>query len=290
MQIRCPNCQSIFDAPDMYIGKKVKCLKCNYPFIANKPEDNQQGTQGKDTRIFALKSKTTTMPSSDVFLQFVFGFAKVISIIIVAFCFVSLIVCIIALFSVHPKEVQVPIGLSVPSFSENLKQINTQISQQISKNSSEDSRKPDSLGQSTEIVYKINDLCKKYGLLNRDTLLNWVSELNVQHRTIFLNGLEKYLSDAEEYSRNYKAPFDCAFCAISYHKDFLNAVQAYDNNVESSLIYNKLEKEKANTIRKLILIAIACSLGFLLAFLILPLLIQIERNTRVILTNKQHSN
>lgn len=43
MKIKCPQCQKVFNAPDTYIGKKVKCLKCNHSFIVNPPIDKQQG-------------------------------------------------------------------------------------------------------------------------------------------------------------------------------------------------------------------------------------------------------
>lgn len=50
MKIKCPQCQKVFNAPDTYIGKKVKCLKCNHSFIVNSPIDKQQGKFG--TRLF----------------------------------------------------------------------------------------------------------------------------------------------------------------------------------------------------------------------------------------------
>lgn len=34
MKIQCPSCNAIFDAPNNYMGKKVKCPKCKNPFEA----------------------------------------------------------------------------------------------------------------------------------------------------------------------------------------------------------------------------------------------------------------
>lgn len=34
MNTQCPNCQRIFDIPEPYISREIKCEKCHKPFIA----------------------------------------------------------------------------------------------------------------------------------------------------------------------------------------------------------------------------------------------------------------
>lgn len=34
MNTQCPNCQRIFDIPEPYIGREIKCEKCHKSFIA----------------------------------------------------------------------------------------------------------------------------------------------------------------------------------------------------------------------------------------------------------------
>jgi predicted Zn finger-like uncharacterized protein len=35
MKVNCPQCQKVFDIPDHYIGKTVKCLNCGHSFVAS---------------------------------------------------------------------------------------------------------------------------------------------------------------------------------------------------------------------------------------------------------------
>jgi uncharacterized paraquat-inducible protein A len=35
MKVQCPQCVITFDVPDIYVGKTVKCLKCNQSFTAS---------------------------------------------------------------------------------------------------------------------------------------------------------------------------------------------------------------------------------------------------------------
>jgi DNA-directed RNA polymerase subunit M/transcription elongation factor TFIIS len=288
MKIKCPQCQKVFNAPDTYIGKKVKCLKCNHSFIVNSLIDKQQGIQentAKDRSLINLKTTTT----SDKILRLAFRFAKGISASIVAICFINLIGCVIALFVVQPKKVPVRQQLSLPDFSEFKQQVENQRTQQTTQNASEYTQRSVPPSQSIEGQFgeQLNDIDIKYGL-NRQILIRWLVELQNQNRTLFLSGLKTFLADAQEYySKGQKqSAFTYANFADYYHEAFGQAEQQYEADIASALAHNKSEMERINTIRKLILMSLAGSIGCLLAFLILPLLIQIERNTRVLLAEK----
>jgi len=44
MKVQCPQCITTFDVPDIYVGKTVKCSKCDYSFLAsNKNIYNESG-------------------------------------------------------------------------------------------------------------------------------------------------------------------------------------------------------------------------------------------------------
>jgi hypothetical protein len=286
MKIKCPQCQQVFDTPDIYIGKKVKCLKCNHSFIVNSPIDKQQGIQenaAKERHPINLKTPTI----SDRVLRLAFRFAKGISAIIVALCFINLIVCVIALFVVQPKKIPVPHQLSLPDFSEFKQQVENQRPQQTTQSASDYAQQSVFPSQSIEGQFgkQLDDLCTKYGL-ERQTLINWLVELQNQNRALFLSGLNTFLADAEDYKLKNQSAFTYANFADYYHKAFGQAVQQYEADIASALAHNQSEIERIDTIRKLMLMSFAGSIGCLLAFLILPLLIQIERNTRVLLAEK----
>ena len=286
IKTKCPWCQQVFNVPDTYIGRKVKCFKCNHSFIANSPIDKQQSVQentAKDLSLINLKTTTT----SDEILRLAFRFAKGISVIIVALCFFTLIGCVIALFVVQPKKVPVPQQLSLPNISEFKQQVEKRKTQQTTQNDTKNNQQPVSPSKSIEGQFgkQLDDLCTEY-TLNRQALIRWLVELQNQNRTLFLSGLKTFMADAREYILQSKDVFTYADFANYYHEAFGEAEQQYETDIASALAYNHSEISRIDTIRKLILMSLAGSIGCLLAFLILPLLIQIELNTRALLKEK----
>ncbi len=55
MKIKCPHCGKTFDCPEEYVGKKVKCLKCQERFVVETNQPLIIEHQSKDAEGFEKK-------------------------------------------------------------------------------------------------------------------------------------------------------------------------------------------------------------------------------------------
>ncbi len=61
MKVQCPQCIITFDVPDIYVGKTVKCSKCNQSFLAsgkNIYDENSLSKLSKDFWTFRVMLTT----------------------------------------------------------------------------------------------------------------------------------------------------------------------------------------------------------------------------------------
>jgi len=75
MKTQCPECKNEQDVPEQYIGKEIKCLKCQKPFLAS--EHNLVVVPTSPPRPKSIKPTELPEPASGLSLKILGGFAIV---------------------------------------------------------------------------------------------------------------------------------------------------------------------------------------------------------------------
>jgi len=201
----------------------------------------------------------------DRFLWKVFSVAKVISAVIVSICL------IVAIFSGFGLLFGGGKSFETPEFSSFKERLESQTTQQVyneNYNNLDTKREVEK-----EYGDDIAEIVKKFNLPSSayDILINKIANMKEEYRDKFVDGLWDYLSDAQDYIKKQekKAKISIIDAANQYIREFDNEVQA----VEMSKASAQIEKITYLSI-------LGGSLLIMLGFLIVPLLIQIEENTR----------
>ena len=202
----------------------------------------------------------------DRFLLKIFAVSKVLSTVIVGLCFLVAVFAVLSLLFGGGKSLDVPDFATVQSSLEETK------SQQSSN--SEDYT---GLEKKREIEKKfgddINDIIKEYKLPTQayEILTSDLLQMDEEFRSKFIGGLDDFLDDAQKYIKKQgdKAKIDIIKSTDTYRNMFTSAigeVQASKIEAASGKMYS--------------LGILGGSIIILLLFLFIPLLIQIEQNTR----------
>ena len=222
----------------------------------------------------------------DKVLRLAFGFAKGISAIVVIVCLLIAVFGIVAVFFIPTNTDNEK--LDTPTFAEylKLKQMERQRQKQAgntqasSATNNSDSFNSGAWGEynASKFDSLIDGLCKDYRL-DKSVLLEWLRYMNSKHRESFLTGLSSFLGESKRhFEKSGGGNINYAKGAIYYKAMFDESL----DELENVILNNAMKKARAGMIRKSMLMAVASALGLLLSFLILPLLIQIERNTRIL--------
>lgn len=201
----------------------------------------------------------------DRFLWKVFSIAKIISAIVVSICLIIATFAGIGLLFGGGKSFETP---EFFSFKEQLETQTTQY--KYSRNYEELNAK-----RKIEKEYgeDIKGIVKKFNLPSNayDVLIKELINIKEEYRDEFIKGLEDYLEDAEDYieKEGKKAKITIVDAVNQYLWEFEKEIQ----KVEMSQATASMQKVYSLSI-------LGGSLLIMLGFLIVPLLIQIERNTR----------
>ena len=312
----CEGCGHKYIFPQEYMGKKVRCKKCDHIIIIKPAGQVNKDSEEKvrcpfcdgEISLSAAKCKhcgeflvgvdsmpvgRQTMKRSsgsykdvtffDRVLLFTFRFAKGISAIIVILCLLTGVIGIMGMFFISTNLRNEK--LDVPEFSEYLKLIEQKRqSQRNNKQATSNKNGSDLFKSATWEEYigrfnrLINGVCKDFNL-NESQLRVWVSDIDSEHRETFISGLSSFLCDSKKHFEG-KVGGKTNYTKIAgyYRLMFDNRM----DRLEALKRHNASERIRISVNRRILLIAVALSLGLLLAFLILPLLIQIEHNTRTL--------
>ncbi|MBW1933223.1 MAG: hypothetical protein JRI56_09485 [Deltaproteobacteria bacterium] len=352
VKFHCEGCGRKYEVPEAYVGKRVRCKKCDHLNIV---QPKVQGVEDLEKEFIEMSSNPSTeirlqspnpgrddieslnlkeekakcpfcdgeisssaakcqhcgeflvevdnMPLShpmvsritgrythanffDRVLRLSFSFAKGISAIIVIVCLLIAVFGTIAVFFITTNAEDEK--LDTPTFSEylKLKQKERQSQEQAgNRQTSSDTNNYDSFNSPSWGEYSVNkfdslidDLCRDYDL-NKSQLLEWLRYMNADCREAFITGLSSFLGESKEYfGKSGGGNINYAKGAMYYKSMFDKKL----DELENVKLKNTMKRVRAGILRKSLLLAVASALGLLLSFLILPLLIQIERNTRIL--------
>jgi len=249
--------------------------------------------------------RTTT--TSDRILRLTFRFAKMLSVLIVFLCLLVVIGCLIRLLTLRPETAE---AAAAPSFQAPLfRDLKAEMAASTQKTPKTETQQPESratyLGPPVSRAERIE---RKYGerlqvlvadyQLYRDSysaMLEWLEAVDDEHHESFVSGLERFADSVDAYmsDKSNTERLSMSRAMNWYWREFMRAIKEYTyarNSASLAELQRVAENEAARLAvaveRRMLLFVIGASLGTLLAFLVLPLLIQIERNTRSLLGNR----
>jgi hypothetical protein len=234
----------------------------------------------------------------------VFGLAKGISVLVLGICFAAIIVCLILLACVHaePRHIDVPevadfAAPTLTDYQEFLK------SQQGSGPSGNQSGAPGAT-TSQQTTAELRGQQQSPGqelatlLASLDASLD-LGEARFQGvlddpagQQAMLDGLKKFIADREQAGLDIDKPsvvwFLTTFATAWDHATEVK--EARDQALERVQAEQAEADSAAAVERWQLVVAIGSALAGLMSFLFLPLLIQIEQNTRQLLQDKSNSD
>ena len=203
------------------------------------------------------------------FLNKVFGFSRVIAAFAVLICIITLVGSALYFLFSGSK------GLSEPDFDEFIESMENMDSDSETGESSAsdlDERRAfeKKYGDDIQDILELAEIEKKYHEEYYDYMIGHTMELDEDHRGPFVKGLKSFIKDGVKYIEKQKEPeFDNEDLFEIYDDLFEDAVYAAEDS--------KLESKAKRTAA---LGVMGSALTAMLLFLALPLLLQIEINTR----------
>jgi len=203
------------------------------------------------------------------FFNLIYQIAKYLSALIVAICIFALLITGVDLFFSGPS-------LKVPEFSEYVDSIEGKPNVESEFAKLDEKRK-------VEKAYGdlITKLVKNYGLSaeSYDILINDMVKMDEKFRDDYINRFSKFLSKVKKYNNKKNSERIKIVDAANYYRnEFFDAIERF-----------KVEKEE-NKVKRMYKVGIFLSLIItLLMFLIVPLLIKIEENTRHSTVSKENT-
>ena len=203
----------------------------------------------------------------DQFLKKVFSFSKAVAAIIVFLCVITMVIAA-GYFVVSGSK-----GVTTPDFDEiaQMEQANQGASGRIDKSDYK------AISDKREVERKygsdIQEIISTYGFTKEayDIYIRQLSNMDAKYRSKFVRGLNSFLKDGKKYieKQGAKTNLDISDVANAYDEMFSSAI----DESETSQVMSKAKRAGALTV-------IGSALAAMILFLIIPLLLQIEINTR----------
>ncbi|MFA5864741.1 MAG: hypothetical protein WC975_08640 [Phycisphaerae bacterium] len=269
--------------------------------VKEKAEKNliqNQHQQQMDVTAYESLMTTTT---ADRVLRFSFKFAKWVSAFIVLACLVTAIGCLIGLLIVYPdiKPIE-SIQPFDPTFAS--WKLEFEPEEQAQNNPQQDASVPQISSQETSVspayVGRLKDLTKKYNLSEYGEeypenqsiwVANFISEIDEKHRDQFVSGLGNFLMEFSQHvlSKGKAKNYPCRVAAEWYKKQFIRSIEKNQELRNERREKNIAEEQAASANRRILGLTLVGAITALMVFLFLPLMIQIEHNTRVLLADRR---
>jgi len=203
----------------------------------------------------------------DRFLKKVFAFSRAIAALIVFLC-VLIVVGGIAYFLVSGSK-----GVSTPDFDEVIE--TEKMILELGRKVDKENYKEISERRAVETKYgdKIQKIVVENGLDQAayDIYVRQMSDLDKKYRTQFIEGLKRFMRDGNSYIKKQGNKTDMSTADVA---------NLYDDMFDSAITESEMSRVESKAKRIGSLIAIGSALSAMILFLIIPLLLQIEVNTR----------
>jgi hypothetical protein len=196
-------------------------------------------------------------------MGFVFKIGKIVSAIFILLC--ALTIAILGLIYFFSGSG----GVETPDFNELLEeQRDNSTSEKQSYSNLEDRREVEKkYGDKIQDIVKKNDLSEQA----YDVFINKILSIPKKLRAQYVSGLEDFLSDAKKHIQK-----EGSNAKVSV----IDAANIYNDLFEQAIANVKISKAEAAALKSTMLIGIGITFGAFILFLIIPVLLQIEINTR----------
>lgn len=210
----------------------------------------------------------------DKFLKKVFAFSRIMAALIVFLC-VLVVAGGILYFLISGSK-----GVSTPKFNEVIE--TEQMIRELGREMDKTDYKEISERRTVEKKYgdDIQEIVKEYGLTKSayDIYVRQLLALDLEYRSQFVKGLKRFMEDGNSYIKKQGDKTDM---------DIADVANQYNDMFGSAIAESEMSKFESKAKRMGSLIAIGSALSAMILFLIIPLLLQIEMNTRNTSTSEE---
>jgi hypothetical protein len=213
----------------------------------------------------------------DRLLHSVFAGAKYISVAVILISLVVIALCLIFLVMTMPKTEEIPDGFVSPTLADFEEEISR--AGAVSKSTEDADDVP--LAMISPFSVARDELIAKYPAIRRqlgiifDHFENTRVQVDLEH---FTTQFSRFLMQAhKKWESNYS---QFARAAVWFAQNYLNAAESHVVRIASIERENEINRNIASARRITLATVFATALASTLAFLVLPLLIEIEQNTR----------
>jgi len=213
----------------------------------------------------------------DTFLKKVFAFSRVIAALVVFLCVLAVAGGIVYFLISGSK------GVSTPDFDEVIE--TEEMIRDLGREMDRTDYKEISERRAVEKKYgdDIQEIVKEYGLTKAayDIYVRQLLALDEEYRKQFIKGLKRFMRDGNSYIKKQGDKTDM---------DIADVANQYDDMFDSAIAKSEMSKIESKAKRTGALITIGSALSAMILFLIIPLLLQIEVNTRKTSTQEGQQN
>lgn len=308
----CPRCRAALDSPIEEAGTQIECPTCHHSFVAPAAQDAERirkaseeaagreerlrqqqknealrrkeearkatearraaeaaGAAGRPRRPQAPVHQQAHTPSpADKFLRVAFTFGKAISVVVVGCCFAAIAICAVWLFTVHAeKPTTQVVTFSAPAIADYA----ATLARATPTRTADEQSDQGAAGSGRALYDDYEQFLARYGIRSSELVVEFI-RMDSEAQHLLLDGLRALQKQAAVkiddaavlwYVRAFKARWDVA-------------KESRDDRAREERFAEAAAKER----RLQLLTAIGFSVAALMSFLFLPLLIQIEQNTR----------
>ncbi len=205
-----------------------------------------------------------TMGLVERYLHVVFGFSKIVSAVFILLCLLTMAGAAQFWLFAGPKRI------SVPEFS-------TLIAMSDRRDAQTKAATYSSIEQRREVERRFGDdvqsIVSENGLPVKayDIFIARLVAMDASHRRTYVRGLRRFLKEAQDHIKEEGAAADLTI---------EEAADAYSEIFEQVILANEEEQLAAQARRLGAFIVAGVALGVMILFMIIPVLLQIEHNTR----------
>jgi predicted PurR-regulated permease PerM len=213
----------------------------------------------------------------DTFLKKVFAFSRVIAALVVFLCVLAVAGGIVYFLISGSKGVSTPDFDEVIETEEMIRDLGREVDRTDYKEISERRAVEKKYGDD------IQEIVKEYGLTKAayDIYVRQLLALDEEYRKQFIKGLKRFMRDGNSYIKKQGDKTDM---------DIADVANQYDDMFDSAIAKSEMSKIESKAKRTGALITIGSALSAMILFLIIPLLLQIEVNTRKTSTQEGQQN
>jgi DNA-directed RNA polymerase subunit RPC12/RpoP len=274
-QLRAAEAKQRTDAEERLrlAAEQAKLKQIERAAAAKLDADTRKQQEAREARERILHADA--LSAADRFLALAFKVAKGFSVLIVAACFVTIVVCAIIYFTTQANTSSATtVQLVIPSTEEYQRFLSVAAERRLEgpDNSARLDHPPTGGSQTDSLTERFARMLRRHNAYTFDEYIEFV-QMDSAAQQLFVDGLETFLQALPKSVTPQQA--------ISwYSESFRSRLTSIRSADAERRIANERAELAARTRKQAMLTIMGTALGALMGFLFLPLLIQIEQNTR----------